>query len=202
MTGSFADACTIESGTITAITLKRAERSPHDEGIHVKTTTKHTLSARMLAVLACLLLLAGIAAGCKPAAQDDKKLMLEAVAKWYTAQGALDIAGFKAGIYDPTDILGVATMTAAPEGAVKSEVQWAWAGETIVVTVPSEQSTVTLSVSPDQTNVVLLKDALGEAGTFIMKKVDGTWKIDIAETQKISAAQSATPTSTPATKAP
>ena len=58
--------------------------------------------------------------------------MLESVAKWYVAQGALDIAGFKAGIYDPEDILGVATMTAAPEGAQKSEVKWEWAGETVV----------------------------------------------------------------------
>lgn len=155
----------------------------------------------MLAVLACVLLLAGIVVGCKPAAQDEKKAMIESVAKWYAAQGALDIVGFKAGIYDPTDILKVATMTAAPEGAKKSEVKWEWVGETIVVTVPSEQSTVTLSASPEQANVVLLKDALGEAGTLIMKKVDGSWKIDIAETQKISAA-SAAGSSAPATPAP
>ena len=132
--------------------------------------------------------------------------MLEAVAKWYVAQGALDMAGFKAGIYDPEDILGVATMTAAPEGAEKSEVKWEWAGETIVVTVPSEQSTITLTASPEQANVVLLKDAIGQDGTFVMKNDNGVWKIDVAETQKVSDAQSAAPQETtgsaPATEAP
>lgn len=168
----------------------------------MKTSIKHTNSARMLALFACVLLLGGVVAGCKPSAQADKKNMLEAVAKWYSAQGGLDIVGFKAGIYDPTDILGVATMTAPPAGAVKSEVKWTWVGETIIVTVPSEQSTVTLSASPDKANVVVLKDAIGQGGTFVMKKIDGTWKIDIAETQKASAASSAAPTSTPTTKAP
>jgi len=179
----------------------------------VKTTKKRTQPVWMLALLACVLLLAGVAGGCKSAssggektAAPDKKAMLEAVAKWYVAQGALDIAGFKAGIYDPENILGVATMTAAPAGAEKSEVKWVWQGETIVVTVPSEQSTITLVASPQQANVVLLKDALGQGGTFVMKEDGGVWKIDVAETQKVSAAENAVPQeatgSAPATEAP
>ena len=184
---------------------------PHDEGIHVKTTTTRTRPTWMLALLACALMLAGVAAGCKSAtpgaSPDDKKVMLESVAKWYVAQGALDIAGFKAGIYDPTDTLGVATMTAAPEGATKSEVKWAWNGDKIVVTVPSAPSTITLSASPNQANIVLLEDQTGQGGTFVMKKVDNAWKIDVVETQKVTDAENAAPpsgapTSTPTTKAP
>ncbi len=179
----------------------------------MKTTNKRTRPVWMLALLACALLLAGVAGGCKSAssggektATPDKKAMLEAVAKWYVAQGALDIKGFKAGIYDPEDILGVATMTAAPEGAQKSEVKWEWAGETVVVTVPSEQSTITLTASPQQANVVLLKDALGQGGTFVMKNDGGVWKIDVTETQKVSASAGGAPQeatgSAPAPKTP
>ena len=69
--------------------------------------------------------------------------------------------------------------------------------------IPSEQTTLTLTASPEQVNVVLLKDALGQNGTFVMKKDANVWKIDVAETQKVSAAKSAEPaTSTPTTKAP
>jgi hypothetical protein len=184
--------------------------APHDEGIYVKTTTKRTRPVWMLALLACVLLLAGVAAGCKSASTTetstgttDKKAMLEAVAKWYTAQGALDLAGFKAGIYDPEDILGVATMTAIPEGAEKAEVKWSWAGEKIVLSIPTQETTITLAASPEQANVVLLVDANGQGGTYVMKKDGAVWKIDVAETQKVGeAAASAAASSTATTKAP
>ena len=109
--------------------------TPYDEGIHVKMNTNKR-PTWMLALLACALLLAGVAAGCKSAsntatptaAPAEKKAMLESVAKWYVAQGALDMKGFKDGVYDPQNILGVATMTAAPEGAQKSDVKWSWVG--------------------------------------------------------------------------
>jgi len=154
-----------------------------------------------LALLAAVLMLAGIVAGCASGSgasdpSTDKKAMLESVAKWYTAQGSLDMVAFKAGIYDPQDILGVATMTAAPPGASKAEVKWNWSGETILVTVPSEQSTITLSVDAAKPTTVQLKDATGQGGVFIMKKVDNVWKIDVAETQKASAAQSQPDSST------
>lgn len=157
-----------------------------------------------MALLVCALLFVGIAAGCK-VAPDEKKVMLESVAKWYVAQGSLDIAAFKAGIYDPTDSLGVATMTTAPEGATKSEVKWVWTGDKIVVTVPSAPSTITLSASPNQANVILLQDQLGQDGTFVMKKIDNVWKIDVVETQKLTdaaAAGSVGATSTPSTGTP
>ncbi|NTU71820.1 MAG: hypothetical protein HGB10_08390 [Coriobacteriia bacterium] len=171
--------------------------------------TNRGRSLWMIAALVCVLLIAGVATGCKPSETDQKKAMLESVAKWYVAQGALDMAAFKAGIYDPDDILGVATMTAAPPGAVKTEVSYAWAGDSIMMTVPSEGSTLTLTASPNQANVVLLKDAAGSNGTFVMKDVDGVWKIDVAATQELQAAEtSATaapeeePASTETTKKP
>lgn len=157
----------------------------------------------MLALLACVLLLTGVAAGCKSASKDpatDKKAMLEAVANWQVAQGKLDLAGVKAGIYDPSDIFGIATMTAVPEGVAAYEVKWEWVGDTIVLAVPSQQATVTLSASPAQANVVLLKDTGGQGQTLVMKQVDDAWKIDVAETQKITQAGSGEPTSTPAPK--
>jgi hypothetical protein len=201
-------ACTIRVGTTSAEVHERHERF-HDEGNYVNTTMKRTRPVWMLVLLACVLLLAALAGGCKsatkeqtPAANPDKKAMLESVAKWYTAQGALDLAGFKAGIYDPDNILGVATMTAAPKGAKKAEVKWSWSGDNIVLTIPSEQSTITLTASPNQANVVLLKDAAGQGGTFIMKKEGTVWKIDVSETQKATQAQSAAPQSGSGTGAP
>lgn len=160
----------------------------------------------MSALLACALLLAGFSAGCKSPASSgggpsagDKKAMIEAVAKWYVAQGELDINGFKAGIYDPDDLLGVATMTTAPEGAEKSEVKWSWVGETAVVTIPSQETTAILSASPTVPNGVLLKDETGQgSNTFIMKNDNGVWKIDVAETQKATQPP-ATPEAEPTT---
>jgi hypothetical protein len=170
----------------------------------VNTTNTHKRPAWMLALLACVLLLAGVAAGCKSAStsstasQADKKPMIESVAKFFVAQGALDIPGIKAGIYDPENIWGVATMTAAPAGMQKATITWVWEGDKIVLTAPSEAGTATLSASPTQANVVLLTVPQGGQGqTFVMKKDGGVWKIDVTETMKVAPGASTSSTPTP-----
>jgi hypothetical protein len=155
----------------------------------------NTKNGRMLALLACALLVLGVIAGCAPAKKADtltpeKKAMVESVAKWYVAQGALDLAGFKAGIYDPNDVLGVASMTAPPKDAKKSEVKWAWVGDAVVLTIASDQTTVTLTPSSTATDVVSVSDTNGSAGKFIMINQNGVWKIDVNKTQEAAAAAS------------
>lgn len=171
-------------------------------------TRTRTKEVWVLALLACVMLLAALVGGCKASSTTsttpqnqaaDKKAMIEAVAKWYAAQGNLDIAGYKAGIYDPKNILGVATMTAPPAGAKKTVVKWVWVGDNAVITMPAQQTTITVSASPTETAVVNLKDALGETGLFVMKNDNGVWKIDIAATQSKSAANSG---AAPTTSAP
>ena len=53
---------------------------------------------------------------------------------------------------------------------------------------------------------MLLKDPLGQGGTFVMKNDDGVWKIDVTETQKVSTAAGGAPQeatgSAPTTEAP
>lgn len=150
-----------------------------------------------MALLACVLLLAGIVAGCTQGGSgetgstvtDDQKAMLEAVAKWHVAQGAVDLAGYKAGVYDPEDILGIATMTTPPPDAEKYDVKWAWSGDKIVLSIPSESTTITLSAPADKPGVVSLMDTFGQSATYVMKKDGAVWKIDIAKTQEAAKAQ-------------
>jgi hypothetical protein len=163
----------------------------------------------MLALLVGVLLLAGLAAGCKSGSDnsgatvtpEDKKAMVESVAKFFVAQGALDIKGIKAGIYDPENIFGVATMTVAPEGAQKTEIKFAWSGDTVLLTIPSQQASATLSASVEQTNVVQLKDPAGQGQTFVMKKDGGVWKIDVTATTKVAPGAQA-PSSAPTSETP
>jgi len=153
--------------------------------------------ARIIAVFACGLLLFGVMAGCKTTSSKltaDQRAMLEAIGKWYVAQGQLDIKGFKAGIHDPEDILGVATATAPPEGATKTEVKWKWAGDTIVIDVPSQQSSVTVSASKTTPNLIEVKDSTGGTAVYVMTKIGGTWKLDVSKTKK---AAESTPAGSP-----
>ena len=165
----------------------------------MKTTNTRKRPAWMLALLACTLMLAGVTAGCKTASKEatvtpeDKKAMIESVAKFFVAQGALDIPGVKASIYDPENIFGVATMTVAPEGAQKTEIKYAWKGDTILLTIPSQQTSATLSASVEQTNVVTLKDPAGQGQTFVMRKDGNVWKIDVSATTKVAPGASAPP---------
>ena len=158
-----------------------------------------------VAALMCAFALAALAGGCSKgsssAPSGDKKAMVEAVANWYAAQGNLDMAGFKAGIYDPDNVLGVATATAPPKTAKKAVVSWKWVGDNVIISMPSQQSTLTIGVSTTAADTVTLKDSTGQAGTFVMKNVGGVWKIDVNATQKAAnAANSGTSGST--TKTP
>ena len=171
---------------------------------------KSTAGVRAIAVVAaiCALVIAVGLGGCSKgsstaAVSKDPKGMLDAVGKWYVAQGQLDMTGFKAGIYDPDNVLGVATATAAPKGIAKENTTYTWVGNSIVIVMPSQHATVTATPSKTQANKVDLADSTGRGGSFIMKNVDGVWKIDVNETQKIAAsaagssATSSAPSSAP-----
>lgn len=148
----------------------------------------------MAIVLAAALVLAFAVTGCKPAApkttlDDSQKSMLESVAKWYEAQGKLDVKGYKAGIYDPDNILGVATMTAPPKDAKETTVTWTWQGDNVIINIPAQAATITVSASPTAKNTVLLASgAGGGSDSIVMTQVAGVWKIDVNATQKAAAA--------------
>ena len=151
---------------------------------------KSTGMIRTLAVaaLACALVLAALLGGCSKgsgstSSGSDNKAMVQAVANWYVAQGNLDMAGFKAGLYDPNNVLGVATATAPPAGAKKSPVTVVWVGDTAKIAMPSQQSTLTVAASTTSPNTVNLMDSAGQSGTFVMRNVNGVWKIDVDATQ-------------------
>ncbi|MEI7814001.1 MAG: hypothetical protein WCJ13_04335 [Coriobacteriia bacterium] len=143
-------------------------------------------------LLICVALLAVFAAGCSKGGAGDQKAMVEAVAKFYAAQGALDLATMKATIYDPQNMSGIATAT-IPADAKKTEIVWKSVGDTVLITVPSQELTLTASVAKTPANAVLVADPSGQGETLIMKKDGGVWKIDFAETQKASAAKAAAP---------
>jgi len=146
-------------------------------------------------LLICVALLAVFAAGCSKGGAGgagDQKAMVEAVAKFYAAQGALDLATMKATIYDPQNMSGIATAT-IPAGAQKTEIVWKSVGDTVLITVPSQELTLTASVAKTPANAVLVADPSGQGETLIMKNDGGVWKIDFAETQKASAAKAAAP---------
>lgn len=149
----------------------------------------------------CAALLALLGAGCSgggSSSSSDPKAMREAIGKFYAAQGALDIEGMKAVIYDPTNTSGIATATVPPE-AQKAEVNWKSVGETVLITVPSRDLTLTVAAAKSPENAVTLSDPSGQSETIIMKKDGGVWKIDVVETQKATAAKAG---SAPAPAAP
>ena len=149
----------------------------------------------MALVVACATLLALFAVGCSGGAGSaaDQKAMREAVAKFYSSQGELDIEGMKASLYDPQNIAGLATATVPPE-AQKTEVVVKSVGETIVISVPSQELTLTLSAAKTPPNAVTMSAPGGQTDTLIMKKDGGVWKIDVAETEKLRQAQAPQPT--------
>jgi hypothetical protein len=154
------------------------------------TVAKRTL----VALVVCLSLVALAITGCAGAKSSgvsaDQKAQLETVAKFYKAQGNLDIPGMRAALYDPKDVAGLATAT-VPPGAQKAEVVATNVGSTIVITIPSQELTMTASVPKTPANAVLVSAPTGQATTLIMKKDGNVWKIDVAETEKASAAAAA-----------
>ena len=157
------------------------------------------IGARTVAslVVICATLLALFTVGCSGGAAGgsaaDQKAMREAVAKFYRAQGDLDIAGMKASLYDPQNIAGLATAT-VPAEAKKTEVVVKPVGDTLIITVPSQELTLTLSAAASPANAVTMTGPGGQADTLIMKKDGGVWKIDVAETEKAREAQAPQPT--------
>jgi hypothetical protein len=135
--------------------------------------------------------------------EQDRKAMVESVAKWYVAQGAADINGIRAGVYDPANLLGLATAT-PPAGVERLTVVWKWTGDKIVLTIPSrpDEPTTTVAASPTTPTVVQIDDGTGFSGTLYMTKVDGVWKIDAGETVKAADAAGAQGESTGPTEAP
>ncbi len=93
----------------------------------------------------------------------------------------------RAALYDPQDIAGLATATVPPD-AQKAEVITKNVGDTIVITIPSQELTMTASIAKTPANAVLLAAPTGQSTTLIMKKDGNVWKIDVAETEKASAA--------------
>jgi hypothetical protein len=158
---------------------------------------RNRMAKRTLVLLVmCLSLVALVVAGCSGGSSggvsSDQKAQMETVAKFYKAQGALDITGMRASLYDPQDRAGLATAT-VPAGAQKTEVISKNEGSTMVITIPSQEITMTASVAKTPTNAILVSAPSGQATTLIMKKDGGVWKIDVVETEKVNAAAAPAP---------
>ena len=156
-------------------------------------STRYTPGKKALVLLViCASLVALLVTGCSggksSGASADQKAMLDTVGKFYAAQAGLDLAGMKAALYDPQDISGIATAT-IPPSAKKAEVAVKPVGDTVVISIPSQELTLTASVATATANAVKLSDPNGQSITLIMKKDGSVWKIDVAETQKASAPQ-------------
>jgi hypothetical protein len=172
---------------------------------HVRQTLKPGAKALVSLLAIFVLLLAILLAGCSggTSAGSDQKAMMETVGKFYAAQGALDLAAMKAALYDPTNVSGIATAT-VPPGAQKTEVNWKNVGDTVVITAPSRELTLTVTALKTPANAVKIADPSGQGETLIMKKDGKVWKIDFVETQKASAASAPAqaPAPAPAPTAP
>jgi hypothetical protein len=160
--------------------------------MHMRNARLAQMAKRTLLLLVvCLSLVALFVTGCSgggsSGASADQKAMLETVGKFYKAQGALDLPAMRASLYDPQDVAGLATATVPPE-AQKAEVNTKAVGDTIVITIPSQELTMTASIAKTPANAVLLAAPSGQSTTLIMKKDGKVWKIDVAETEKASAA--------------
>ena len=150
-------------------------------------------------LIACAVVIALMLVGCSTAKQvadpkQDRKAMMEAAAKFYVADAAQDIEGMKAVIHDPADVLGIATATPPAAGAETSTVSWAWQDDHIVMSSPSDEATYTLISSDASPNVVVLTDSQGQSlEPLIMTKVNGVWRVDVQEIQKVAQAQADSP---------
>jgi hypothetical protein len=152
------------------------------------------VAATMFATAAVM----GVSACAKSTASTspDRKAMMESVAKWYVAEGAADLEGVRAGVYDPTNLLGLATATPPPADVQTTTVIWKWEGDKILLAAPNNPQETTVTIVASSTpDVVLIADELGQGGALIMKKVDGAWRIDVVETKK--AAEAAAPPGEP-----
>lgn len=158
--------------------------------------------ARVALLMVCVALLALLISGCSGGG-SDQKAQLETVGKFYAAQGALDLPALKAALYDPKNISGIATAT-VPPGAQKTEIAWKSVGDTVVITIPSQSTTLTASIAKSPPNAVLISDGSGQgqAQTLIMKKDGDVWKIDVAETEKASKAAAPSGQGAPSGQAP
>jgi hypothetical protein len=159
------------------------------------------MKALVSLLVICAALLALLVVGCSGGASSsgsDSKAMIETVGKFYAAQGALDLPGMRAALYDPTNVSGIATAT-VPPGSQKVEVNWKSVGDTVLITVPSRELTITVTAAKSPSNAVVLSDPNGQSETLIMKKDGKVWKIDVVESQKASAAKAG---SAPAPTAP
>ncbi len=148
---------------------------------------KRTLVLVVICLSLVALLVTGCSGGTSGGASSDQKAQLETVAKFYKAQGNLDIPGMRAALYDPKDAAGLATAT-VPPGAQKAEVISKSVGDTIVITIPSQELTMTASAAKTPVNAVVVSAPTGQSTTLIMKKDGSVWKIDVVETEKANAA--------------
>ena len=149
-----------------------------------------TAKKSLVLLAVCLALVAMFVAGCSgggAGGSADQKAQLEAVAKFYQAQGDLDIPAMRDSLYDPEDTAGLATATVPPD-AQKAEVIAKNVGDTIVITIPSQELTMTLSAAKSPANAVSIAAPNGQSTTLIMKKDGNVWKIDVVETEKAAAA--------------
>jgi hypothetical protein len=177
------------------------------ENVNVPRCERPTARLVLAAVMLALTAVVGLSACAKGAvpttsqvSAQDRKTMMESVAKWYVAQGAADLGGIRAAVYDPTNILGLATATPLPSEVETVTIVWKWVGNKIALTIPGmpEEPTMTVAASPTTPTVVEIDDGTGLNGALYMKKVDGVWKIDITETQKaLDAAAAQEDTSAP-----
>jgi hypothetical protein len=144
----------------------------------------------LVLLVVCLALVALFVTGCSGGSAGgsaDSKAQLETIAKFYKAQGNLDLPGMRAALYDPQDVAGLATATVPPE-AQKAEVITKNVGNTVLITIPSQELTMTASIAKTPANAVTLAAPTGQSTTLIMKKDGSVWKIDVVETEKASAA--------------
>ena len=174
-----------------------------EQNSNQRPTARLAIAIAMLAFVALLALGACAKSSTPTVSAQDKKAMMETVAKWNVAQGAVDIPGLKALVYDPKDELGLATAT-PPADAEKVKVAWKWDGDKILMTAPDVPDITTMTIAPATStpNAVLMEGGNGTPPlSFVMKKVDGVWKIDVPETLKLAAAsaqgESAVPTEAP-----
>ena len=151
-------------------------------------TAKVLARIALACVIAASLMIAGCSAKSASQATDPKaerKAMLEAAAKYYVASGAQDIEATKLVVHDPENIMGLATATPPGADAETSTVRWAWNGDKITMSAESDETTYTLSSTDASPNVVTLTDSTGaNSGELIMKKVNGSWRIDVSAVQK------------------
>jgi len=165
-------------------------------------TARLVVAVTMLALVAVLGLGACAKSNGSTVSAQDRKAMMETVAKWNVAQGAVDLPGLRGLIYDPQNELGLATAT-PPADTQKIKVAWKWAGDKIVMTAPDVPEITTMTIAPATStpNAVLMEGGTAPPLSFIMKKVDGVWKIDVPETLKAAAAstqgESTLPSETP-----